>query len=231
MKMRLPTGQRALIDKANKTVVTLAAIAAIIVTFSLVASKALWDQRSFQAEVIDKKKTALDQLKANKDAVDSLVNSYSVFIQQQPNAIEGNSQGNGERDGDNARIVLDSLPSQRDIPALASSIEKIINKQGLQASSIGVSGDEPGVEAIDEGEEVEDATVAEVSEIPFEFRVETSFSASQQLFEALQHSIRPIRIVEFSLEGSGGSAILATIKATTYFKPAQSLDVSTETIQ
>lgn len=68
-----PSGKRLQISKANTTMVAVVAVASFVTMFSLVAAKALWDQRSFQARVITDKEVARNQLKTNVAAVDSLV--------------------------------------------------------------------------------------------------------------------------------------------------------------
>src|SRR5690606_31217848 len=112
------------------------AIAAVVVTFSLVASKALWDQSRFLSRVIDKKETARDQLVANVEATNQLVTSYKEFVRRQPNVIDGDANGQGANGGDNAQIVLDALPSKYDHAALLTSIEKLITDLGLGYSSV-----------------------------------------------------------------------------------------------
>ncbi|MDZ7786545.1 MAG: hypothetical protein U5L95_05555 [Candidatus Saccharibacteria bacterium] len=245
MKIQIPGSKRALVDKANTTVVVSVAIAAVIVTFCLVASKALWDESRFLTRVIEKKETARDQLIANVEATDSLVDSYEGFVREQPNVIDGNIDGDGERDGDNARIVLDALPSKYDHPALATSIEKILGDQGLTVESIQVldqqaneagqasqqidpgqidqqQGDESGAESVSNNEPIE---------MPFEFSVNLSPDASRQLFRKLQRSIRPMHVTQFSINSQSESSIQLTVSAKTYYQPKSGVQITKETVK
>lgn len=118
--------KRLQIGKANSTIVIAVGIAAFALAFSLVAARSLIAKQSYQNKVAGAREDARDQLTANIAAVSDLKTKYSEFVDRQENIIKGNSQGNGERDGDNGRIVLDALPSKYDFPALASSLEKIL---------------------------------------------------------------------------------------------------------
>lgn len=225
MKLELPHSKRALVDKANSTVIVVVAVAAVVITFCLVTSKSLWDQRGFQSRVIEKKSIALDQLNANIAATDSLVNSYTAFVSEQPNIIGGNSSGEGPKDGDNARIVLDALPSQYDFPALATSIEKIVRDQGLPITSIS------GIDDQLQQNEAEGTSVPQPVEIPFEFSYLGTFENSQKLFDTLQKSIRPFHILSFTFSGTDGANVAVEVNAKTYYQPEKKVDITTETIQ
>ena len=113
------------INKANSNMVIIIAVAAFVVVFSLVASRALLEKSSYQRRVIAAKQKASNQLKANVEASKSLQASYKTFVSNPNNIIGGNPSGSGDNDGDNAKITLDALPSQYDFPALTSSLEKI----------------------------------------------------------------------------------------------------------
>ena len=85
--------KRLQINKANARIVVTIALAAVLTTFSLVASRALLSQRSYQARVIAEKKIAADQLKKNRAAVESLKNSYTQFVSTTANIIGGDPKG------------------------------------------------------------------------------------------------------------------------------------------
>ena len=134
--------KRIAIDKAYATLVIAVAVAAFIIMFSLVASKALLGQRSYQAKVIHKKEIARDTLRDNILAAEQLNSSYQSFVNEPINAIGGNPKGDADRDGDNARIVLDALPSKYDFPALTSSLDQLLRGNGLTVVSIDGKDDE-----------------------------------------------------------------------------------------
>jgi hypothetical protein len=56
-----PKAKKALIDKANQSMVLSIAMAAFFVTFAIIAGRALWVQRSYQAKVITEKGKAVTQ--------------------------------------------------------------------------------------------------------------------------------------------------------------------------
>lgn len=64
----MPKGQlsakRIAIDRANTAVLIAVGLTTFIAVFSIIAGKALLAQRSYQSKVIDKKETALKQLKS-----------------------------------------------------------------------------------------------------------------------------------------------------------------------
>ena len=121
--MRMPSAKRLQISKANATIVAVVSVAAFVTTFSLVAGQALLSKRSHQARVIFEKETARNQLLSNITASESLITAYQEFISRPENVIGGDPAGSGERDGDNARLILDALPSKYDFHSLDTSIE------------------------------------------------------------------------------------------------------------
>ena len=74
------------VDKINSSVVMVVAIAAFVVVFMLLASRALLMRMSYQNRVISAKETARDQLRDNLDQVDDLVTAYKAFAET-PNNV------------------------------------------------------------------------------------------------------------------------------------------------
>src|ERR1700712_194741 len=91
--------KRLQIDKANARVIAAIAGASFLFMFSLVASKSLLSQRSYQGKVIKAKETAVKQLKINVDASKKLTTAYGAFIDTPQNIIGGNPSGTSDRDG------------------------------------------------------------------------------------------------------------------------------------
>jgi hypothetical protein len=133
-----PSAKRLLIDKANTRIVVYVSIAAFIVVFSLVATKTLVSQATYQNRVIDAKRKTVNQLKTDIAATGQLNSSYSAFVSTPQNVIGGNPNGTGSQDGNNAKIVLDALPSSYDFPGLMSSMQSLLTSQnGVQVNSLG----------------------------------------------------------------------------------------------
>ena len=225
MAKNLPTTKRVQIDKANLVIVIAVSAAAFVTVFSLVAVKSLASQRNYQAKVIDAREKARDQLSANLTAADELTNSYKQFVSSNVNAIGGNAAGNGERDGDNARIVLDALPSKYDFPALATSLEKLTKGQGLAIENI---------EGVDD-EVNQSASSASGSpqpvEIPFKLGVKGNYASTQNLIGVLERSIRPFVINQITLNANDSGNVPATIDGKTYYQPEKGLELEKEVIK
>jgi hypothetical protein len=199
-------------------------IAAFVVVFSAVASKTLISQASYQNRVIDVKKTALSTLEGDLAARDSLVASYRSFIGTPQNVLGGNPEGTGDQDGDNAKIVLDSLPSKYDFPALATSLEKLINSQGLII--LGISGtDEEITQSVNQSE-----SEPQPIPMPFQLQVGGSYESIKSLVDIFGRSIRPFQIQKVEISGDEGS-MTAIIDAQTFYQPEKNLTIKTEVVQ
>jgi len=217
--------KRALISKASSTMVYATAIAAFLVVFSAVASKALVSQALYQNRVVSAKKKALSTLKSDLSAVNNLKDSYKSFVDTPVNVLGGNPEGTGDQDGDNAKIVLDALPSKYDFPALATSLEKLITSQGLQIQAISGTDDELAQE-----ENQESATPQPIP-MAFQVRVTGSYDATKNLLSVFERSIRPIQVQKVEVSGDKGGTVTATIDAQTFYQPEKSLKIRTEVVK
>jgi len=223
-KLQIST-KRLAIGKAQTEMMVTVAVAAFITIFCLVASSSLWSQRGYQNRVIARADAANKQLKANVTAVQALVSSYKDFVNQPLNIIGGSSTGSGDNDGDNAKIVLDALPSQYDFPALTSTIEKILKDRNFDLTSITGTDDEVAQSA-----QVSSPTPKTVT-MPFSFTVNhANYPAVQSLISVLEASIRPIQIDSLELSG-GVSDMQVTINAHTYYQPAKNLQITKEVVK
>ena len=216
--------KQVLINKANTQMMAMTAGAAIIVVFSAVGTRALLIQRAYQNRLITKKENALKELKSNVSAVKSLVNSYDTFQNASTNLLGGNPKGAGNKDGDNARLILDALPSQYDFPALVSSLDVILSDPVYKAGSIA------GVD--DEINQAKGAATADSKpiEIPFQISASGSYGAAQKLVTTLETSIRPFPVQSIELSGHD-SEMQIRISAKTYYLPQKSLKIRTEEVK
>lgn len=210
------------IDKDNATIAIVIGIATFITIFSLVASKSLLTQSSYQGKVIKQKKIAVKQLEENAKEVKKLDESYQLFAEQSPNILEGSKIGTGERDGDNARIVLDALPSKYDFPALATSLEKAF--RAYEIESITGTDDE-----ITQSTAAESANPQSV-EIPFTISVKVAPNSSADMLKVFERSIRPIKVktIDISTEGD---RVKFSVDAKTYFQPKKKFEVTQEAVK
>jgi hypothetical protein len=222
MVTKLPSGKRLQIDKANATMVGILAAAAFVTVFSLIACKALLGQRSYESRVIAKKKTALAQLKANNTAATQLVNSYKSFVSSPDNIIGGSPTGTGDRDGDNAKIILDALPSKYDFPALATSVEKVLTDKSYKIDSISGTDDELN--------QSQQNAASQPVEIPFEVTVTGNFDTAQGILDVFQKSIRPIQLVKIEFSGADNT-LQVHVTAKSYYQPQKTLTITKQVVK
>lgn len=218
------TTKRVQIDKANVVVVATVAIAAFVTIFSLLAVKSLWSQRGYQAKVISAREKANDQLEQNIEAASKLSDSYQQFISSSTNAIGGNPSGSGERDGDNARIVLDALPSKYDFPALATSLEKLARERALTIDSIEGTDDELNQAANGE------SSNPVATEMPFKITVSGQYQTTQELVGVFERSIRPFVFNEMIISAASDKISL-TIDGKSYYQAEKGLQLKSEVIK
>lgn len=212
------------VDKINSRMVTVTAGAAFLVVFFLVASYALFGQLMYQNKVIDTKKKAVSQLRANIKARDSLVVSYKAFVGSNQNLLGGVPEGSGPKDGGNAKIILDALPSKYDFPALASSLEKLLVDQRVSIKSITGIDDE-----VIQGAQTSAGTPVAV-EIPFEVSVSGDYAAIQGVIKALDLSIRPFQVLSTQITGDQESLTLK-FTAKTFYQPEKTLNIDMKVVK
>jgi len=197
--------KRDLITKAKSSQFVVVIVASIVVSASLIGIKILWEQRSYQAEIISAKTTARNQLEANIEAVEQLKIEFADL----------------EKSDVTSSLVLDALPSKYDFPALATSIEKISTLSGVGLESF--VGDDLTASVVNsDGQPVP-------VEIPFTVSITGSYETIQKFIENMQKSIRPFQIKEMKLEASD-NGIQANIRMSTYYMPGTSLDIRKQSI-
>lgn len=242
--------KRLQINKANTTIVVAVGVAAFALTFSLVAAKSLIAKQSYQNRVVSAREEARDQLDANIAAVGELKTKYQEFVSRQENIIKGNSTGEGERDGDNARIVLDALPSKYDFPALASSLEKILDDGNYTITSItgideeatrnpstiagaSASATTPAAPTatIGSGTVPAGPVIGTAVEMPFELGASGDYNGVIRLLGTFGLSIRPVKVRSVTLTAGEGSRVEVNVLGVSYFQPERTLSVTEEVVQ
>jgi Tfp pilus assembly protein PilO len=219
-----PSAKQLMINKANGRMVAITSIASFVVVFCLVASFTLIGQLNYQNKVIGKKKAAYNQLRTDLKNINSLIASYNAFSDTSQNILGANPDGTGPNEGDNGKIVLDSLPSKYDFPALATSLEKLLSDQGVQIQSITGTDDEVAQAA-------GTSSAPTPVEMPFEITVEGDYTSIKNVILAFQRSIRPIKVTSMEVSASGDNSNTLTIDATTYYQPEKSLSIRQEVVK
>ena len=216
-------GKRAMIDKANASMLAIIGVTSFLVTFSLISCRALLSQGGYQGRVIKAKDTALKQLKENNKNISSLVSSYKTFANGPVNILGANPSGSGPLDGDNPKIVLDALPSKYDFPGLISGLGKLLAQGGYKTDSIGGTDDE--VAQQDSGSDKPQPV-----EIPFPLTITTDYDGAHKLLLDLERSIRPIYVNQATFTASG-SNVTVSLSAKTFYLPEKTLKISSKVIK
>lgn len=215
--------KRLQVDKANVSIVVTVSVAVFLTVFALVAAKGLLGQMAYQSKVIEAKSKTRQILKDNLSARDQLVTQYQAFVSTTTNVINGSSAGTGDRDGDNAKIILDALPSKYDFPAVGTSLEKLIQANGLTITTISGTDDEIAQSG-------QTSVSPQPIEMPFQVGLEGSTDQTAKFFEAIQRSIRPIKAQIVTITGDDAK-ITTTITANTYYQPEKNLNIREEVVK
>lgn len=218
------SAKRIAIDKTNASLIIIVSITVFITVFSIVATKALYSQLTYQSRVINKKGITLKQVKNNINEVAKLNTAYQEFALAPENAIGGNPKGTGDRDGANPRIVLDALPSKYDSPALISSIDKLAKSGGFQLDAITSADDE-----INQAANPTSVTPQAI-EMPFTFEATINKTDGKRLMELFERSIRPVQIQKMTVIVQD-SQLKVNVSAKTYFQPEKKLNVTEEVVK
>lgn len=216
--------KQTLINKANTTIVAVTAGACFVVVFCIVSSVQLMGQLAYQNRVIGAKKEALSTLKEDLAATGSLTNSYQAFINTSKNAIGGDPNGQGPQDGNNAKIVIDALPSRYDFPALGTSLENILTSQTQKIQ--GIIGTDDAINQ----ENSQTSSNPQPQPMPFELSVNGDYGGMQNVVMALERSIRPIKVQSITII-SAQNNLTMTVTAQTYFQPQKSLNITTKVVK
>jgi hypothetical protein len=210
------------IDKDNTYIVVAVAAAAACLIFALVSAQALWKQASYNRRVITKKEATRDILIENKSNLTQLKDSYKAFVENPTNILEGSSTGTGNNDGDNAKIILDAMPSVYDFPGMITGFNKILNTGEFNKITITASDEEVNQKA---------NTTPGVVELPISFTVESKAEATQAFLTRLNSSIRPVKARSINFSGEAGGDMTVTFEGYTYYQPKKVFDVTTETVK
>ncbi len=218
MNLKMPKFKGPQMDDSQKRLIILVSLSTVVTIFCLVSAKALLDYASYHRHELSAKRAVVKQLEANIATANTLESQYQSFNSVNPNFIGGKNTTDPNAsppDGDNARLVLDALPSRYDFPALISSVSKILTNDGIA---------NPGIASSDLSATTSAAPVVSPSpvEIPLNINGLTSYSGAQNLIRDLERSIRPFNITTLDFGGTN-STISISAGLSTYFQPAKIL--------
>lgn len=215
MQKNNKSNKHALIEKSNTTMLIIIGVAAAVLSFTIVSTISLSRRLSYQSRVINARTEAEDQLNKNYSALQQLIESYEKFDSAEKSVI-------GSADT-NSKIVLDALPSKYDFPALATSINKIIELTG-GITSKNITGSD--LEATAEQSSIDPKPI----EIPISISGDASYENIQKLVNNLQASIRPFKIKNVTLSGNQ-QKMTFNISMITYYMPSKNLEIPLKEIK
>jgi len=220
------TMKRVQIDKAKSNMLFVVTVSTIVAMFCLASAKSLINQATYQRKVLHERRVAISQLEKNLTTAGNLASQYKIFNSPSTNLIGGKSTADPNAqppDGDNARIVLNALPSIYDFPALISSVTKILNGQNIAIPSIG---------GADASASIDNAptTNPQPQTIALTIGGSSNINGVQRLIADFERSIRPFDIQNLSLAGSA-STMTISLTMNTYYQPAKSISVGSKVVR
>ena len=224
MKKPNLSAKRIEIDKKNASLIVIVSVAVFVTIFCIVAIRALYGQLTYQSKVIREKEITLKQIELNIEEVSKLNTAYQEFSGTTTNILGGDPKGKADRDGENARIILDALPSKYDFPALTSSLDKLVKSGGFIATAIEGTDDEVNQAA--------NQTAVTPSEIEMAFSLESSINSSdgKKFMELFERSIRPIHVQRLVVTAEE-SHIKLSVTAKTFYQPEKKLNVTEKVVK
>jgi hypothetical protein len=212
--------KRQQIEVAGRTMFVWVAIAAIALSFCVATGQYLFTKWDYNNKILSKKYTAAQTLSNNvgnaqklKEEIDNLTaNQDLASVKTNP-------------DDPNTKSVLDALPTAIDQAALATSLQQVIlSRSGVSVETISVP---PDVEQTATGS---GAPITGPQEIKFSFVVTGTYDKVKALLVDLGRTIRPMKLIELTLNGSD-SNLRASFELVTYYQPAKSVTLQQETIK
>ena len=216
--------RRLLIDKANQLIVVVTSVAVFVTVFSLVASKTLLAQSSYQNRIIKQKKLAETTLASDLTNVQILDNSYQAFNNSSPNIIGGNPTGTAASDGTNSKLILDALPAFYDFPELLTTVQDLMATQPVIVNSIS------GID--NQLTESANSSNGNPTAVPMVININVTGNTQSiaALITTFQNSIRPFQFQSIDLSGSD-SALVMTASLATFFQPGKTFGLSSEVVK
>ncbi len=227
--MAKATTKRGQISEAQSRIMLIVSIATVVTVFCLASSKALLSQAGYQRRLINARHASVKQLEANKTASQTLSDQYSnVFLNptSATNIIGGKNDKSTSAvppDGDNARIVLDALPTSYDFAGLISSVANILSKNSIGS---------PSITGVDQSDTASTSASANPQPIAIKLSIagQGTYTNVQNVIKDLERSIRPFDISTMQINGTNASMSF-TADITTYYQPAKTLDTTTKKVQ
>lgn len=199
---KVKKSKREQLERANSTMFAAVAIGAVIVMFSIISARFMWNKKSYNDRVIVAKTKARDAITSNATNLDKLTEQFS--------SIENSASTN-------ATTILHALPPVYDYASLTASINSIAVTSGVKLS--GGVGEDGSADALSV------SPVSQPVETPITLQVSGSYDAIKKFMTNLEKSIRPIQVNSAAFSGTN-ETLEAQIQGVTYYQPARSFDVT-----
>lgn len=220
MKPPIMTTKHRQVDRDRTVALVAIGFASVALVAGFILARAFWSQANYLNKVADQKEAAVEQLNTNKESIDQLKKSYSEFISGNPNIIGGANNGTGLLDGDNAKLILDALPSTYDYPAFVTTIESLIRPNKITELK--------GVDDVAQ-QSIEGGAPAAV-EMPITITFTTSYDGFKNVMDLFKRSIRPLKVNKLVLGGTN-SDLDVTIEVVSYFQPGTTMRIERNEVQ
>jgi hypothetical protein len=223
--MKAPSLKQLQIDKTSQKMIIFASIASFLLIFTLFSAKTLVARMNYQNKVINAKSIARNNLIKNVASNESLLSAYQNFNNATTNLMGLQTNSASVNSGNNAKLILDALPSEYDFPALATSLQGLLSSTGVTVS--GLTGSDLSTGASSGASSI---PIAGTTPIPFSFNVTGNSDNVLNTMKIFEKSIRPFQFKSFTISGSNASLSLS-VNAETFYLPAQNFQVKMESVQ
>lgn len=223
LKVNRLTGlkKRQQIEVAGRMMFIWVAIAAVAVSFCIATGQYLFTKWDYNNKILSRKSTAAQTLANNivnaqklKEEVDNLTaNQDLASIKTNP-------------DDPNTKSVLDALPTTFDAAALATSLQQVVlNRSSVSVENISVP---PDIDTT--GTTGGAPPLKGPQEIKFSFTVTGSYDTIKTLMVDMNRSVRPMKLLSMTLNGSDNN-LRAAFDYVTYYQPAQTVSLGQEVVK
>lgn len=201
--------------------------------FCLVASIFLAKQVVFSQKVLGAKQESIQNLKSSKEAARDLDNKINELRADRSTLYQARAASSKN----NLDVVLDALPYDGDRISFGSSLQKVllvnigVDRFSIQADDVADSSSESSSDtsesdALTDLEQVGDAQI-----IPFNFELNGTPQQLDAALKKLKSSIRPIKIINISIEASDAGNLNAKINAVTYYQDKKIFELQDKVVK
>ncbi|HLB41217.1 MAG TPA: hypothetical protein VJJ83_05480 [Candidatus Babeliales bacterium] len=181
----------------------------IVLVISVLLSRQLWGDVSFNQKVTSRKSAVNKTLEQNASLLDTIKSNFEVL----------------EKDGPQPNLVLDALPTDLAYDNIGSEFEQAAARSGARLVLIA-----PQLVTDPNATAAETSSVAGVQEVQFRATATGSYQALQDFLKNLELNIRPLQVNGVTVSGEGSDLSL-DVTFITYFRPVASVEPQVEVLR